>query len=40
MGKPAFRNLLLEVHFAVGICVGGAVLKEGGSTDGPPPFFR
>ena len=40
MRKPAFRYLLLEVHSAVGICVGGGVLKEGGSTDGPPTFSR
>ena len=38
--KPAFKCLLLEVHSAVGICVGGGVLKEGGSTDGPPAFSR
>lgn len=40
MGKSAFRYLLLEVHFAVGICVGGGVLKEGESTECPPPFSR
>lgn len=40
MRKPASKCLLLEVHSAVGIYVGGGVLKEGGSTDGPPAFSR